>query len=73
MTSGLTKQYTIINSRPDISSIIDGVVKSAGREERVGVVACGPGGMMRDVRKCVADNLRADGPAVEYWGEAFGW
>lgn len=73
MTSGLTKQYTIINSRPDIFSIIDGIVKSAGREQRVGVVACGPSGMMRDVQRSVADNLRVGGPAVEYWGEAFGW
>jgi hypothetical protein len=71
--SRLTAQFATLDERPSIPSIINNIVANAGKEERLGIVACSPRGMVADVRKSVADNLRVEGPALEFWSESFGW
>ncbi|KAE8453286.1 hypothetical protein EG329_011353 [Mollisiaceae sp. DMI_Dod_QoI] len=65
--------YTILDGRPDILAVISNNVANASKSDRVAVIACGPGGMMLEVRKAVADNLRIEGPSLELHSEHFGW
>ncbi|CZR52291.1 related to ferric-chelate reductase [Phialocephala subalpina] len=69
----LTRELHTLDGRPNIPALVRNTVVDAEKGDRLAVVACGPGGMMLDVRKAVADNLRAEGPSLELWSEHFGW
>ena len=59
--------------RPDIASLITGIVETADKRARIAVAACGPDSMMQVTRKTVAGNIRTDGPDLELYCEQFGW
>lgn len=59
--------------RPNLEDEIAKAISSVEPYQRVLVAACGPDGMMRIVRRAVARNVKANGPAVEFHAEAFGW
>lgn len=61
------------DGRPDIPTLVNDLVAGASKNERLAVLACGPTGMMLQVRRAVADNLKGDGPSLELYSEAFGW
>lgn len=67
------REYTVLDGRPEILALITDYVSASVNNERLMVVACGPRGMMSQVRKAVAVNLRANGPAVEMHLESFSW
>jgi len=59
--------------RPNLSNVITEVVKSADKQDLVGVAACGPTELMRVVRNAVATNITLAGPSVSLHCEQFGW
>jgi predicted ferric reductase len=59
--------------RPQIKILIADAVARARPGQKVLVLACGPTGMIKDVRRSVAANLHAGGPSVELHCEQFGW
>lgn len=59
--------------RPDIAALIQEAVRSAGKEKRVLIAACGPDGLMKVVRNTTAGLITKDGPAIELHCEQFGW
>jgi len=63
---------TIYQGRPDVASIITETVAGADKHDRMVVAVCGPGGMMLDARKSVAENIKVDGPSLELHSEHFG-
>ena len=59
--------------RPDVDELISSIVRSSSSSERVLVMACGPLGMTKQVRKTVTKCMTTDGPQVELHCEQFGW
>jgi NAD(P)H-flavin reductase len=59
--------------RPEIKSVIQLAASRAAPHQRVLVMACGPKGLMKDVRNSVAANLHPGGPSLELHCEQFGW
>jgi len=68
-----TVSLSISSGRPDIQNLIKQVVANANEDQRIMVAACGPSGLMTDVRKTVAGCVRTIGPSVELHCEQFGW
>ena len=63
----------IQSGRPDIARCIKEVVESAGNEDRIAVVACGPEDMMRVTRTTVSRCIAVGGPSLELFCEQFGF
>jgi hypothetical protein len=59
--------------RPDITKIVETMVKGAHRRDIVAVGACGPAELMRVARNAVADNITVTGPSITLHCEQFGW
>jgi ferredoxin-NADP reductase len=59
--------------RPGIKEVIQAAVARAQPGHRVLVVACGPSGLMKDVRRSVAATIHPSGPGVQLHCEQFGW
>ncbi|KAK5052581.1 hypothetical protein LTR84_002446 [Exophiala bonariae] len=72
----LTSGFEILNSRPDISGKILGLVdqvNSAGSKGgRIAVLTCGPGAMADEARAAVHQGLKQGKRGLEYFEEAFG-
>ena len=56
-----------------MATTITETVAGADKHDRVMVAVCGPGSMMQDARKSVAENIKVDGPSLEFHSEHFGW
>lgn len=67
---GVSMRY----GRPDLKALIP-VIETGMNATNAStlVAACGPKGMMNDVRKCVADEVAAGRPGLRVHTEAFGW
>jgi hypothetical protein len=65
--------YRTHNGRPDITSIINSVVRSSEQRNTVAVGACGPSKLMQVARNAVADNITLTGPSITLHCEQFGW
>ncbi|CCU78299.1 hypothetical protein similar to FreB [Blumeria hordei DH14] len=63
--------YTITQKRPDIAAFISNAVDATLPTEQIAIVACGPDAMMLVVQKSVAENIRPNGPTVEFFNEHF--
>ncbi|KAJ9212356.1 hypothetical protein DTO166G4_5987 [Paecilomyces variotii] len=67
----------IASGRPDIKSIILGIVRESGPTGlyagKTAVLVCGPGGMADEARLAVHQALKEGYSGVEYFEEAFGW
>ncbi|KAJ9366216.1 hypothetical protein DTO282E5_9105 [Paecilomyces variotii] len=67
----------IVSGRPDIRSIILGIVRESGPTGlyagKTAVLVCGPGGMADEARLAVHQALKEGYSGVEYFEEAFGW
>lgn len=61
------------HERPNIVALITDAVDKANKKERIVIVACGPPGMMKTVRRTTADCISVNGPSVELHCEEFGW
>jgi hypothetical protein len=48
-------------------------VRNAGEIDRIIIAACGPDGLMKNVRRVAADCITVKGPSVELHCEQFGW
>ncbi len=68
-----TSSLSAIPGRPDVQRLITEAVSKASPEERVVIAACGPDGLMFDVRRTAANCIRVNGPSVELHCEQFGW
>ena len=55
-----------------MATIITETVAGADSHDRIVVAVCGPGGMMRDARKSIVENIKVDGPSLELHSEHFG-
>lgn len=68
---GLDVKY----GRPDLKMLLPAMVatSSDAATNMTLVAACGPKGMMKDVRSCVADEVRKGRRGVRVHTEAFGW
>lgn len=69
---------TIVIGRPEMKDLVRGATNRLLGSERLAVVACGPAGMMDDMRKAVAgvygsDEGQVNGSAVDYYEELFSW
>lgn len=62
-----------LGGRPDLTSIVKSVVKSAEQRDTIAVGACGPTELMRVARNAVADNITMSGPSITLHCEQFGW
>jgi NAD(P)H-flavin reductase len=61
----------ISHTRPDMSAVISEFVHSAPAS--VAVLACGPAGMVDDIRAAVCCNVDSAKARLDYFEEAFGW
>ena len=58
-------------TRPDMGTVISEFVQSASAS--VAVLACGPAGMMDDIRDAVCGNIETAKARLDYFEEVFGW
>lgn len=65
--------YPVNYRRPDVDELISSMVANSSSNERILVMACGPLGMTKQVRKTVTKCMTTDGPQVELHCEQFGW
>ncbi|CZR58623.1 related to ferric-chelate reductase [Phialocephala subalpina] len=72
-TSPTTDTLPTMLSRPDISTTIRSILSVTSEEERTIVAACGPVGLMKDVRDVVGDVVVDSGRSVAFHCEQFGW
>lgn len=72
-TSPTTDTLPTMLGRPDISTTIRSIVSGTAEEERSIVAACGPVGLMKDVRDVVGDVVADSGRSVTFHCEQFGW
>lgn len=63
----------IHRGRPDVAAVIKDQIRSIPQDVKVLIAACGPDGLMEEVKSAVADCIRKDGPFVELHCEKFGW
>lgn len=63
----------IVYGRPDIETLVREAIMSVGKNERVLVAACGPMGLVDNVRNTTANCISVDGPSVELHCEQFEW
>ena len=68
----LNTSLTIYRGRPNVATIITETVAGADSHDRIVVAVCGPGGMMRDARNSIVENIKVNGPSVEFHSEHFG-
>lgn len=61
------------SGRPNVSTLIRSAVREAGPGKTVLVAACGPKGLMSEVRKTVAECIGSGGASVELHCESFEW
>jgi NAD(P)H-flavin reductase len=60
--------------RPDVDDIVAKAVANIQGNERLAVLACGPGSMMDDLRAAVVASYgTVQGHQIEYFEEAFTW
>lgn len=60
-------------SRPDVPSLIRGVVAETPKGQSVLIMGCGPSALMKQVRNTSAECIQMAGPTVELHCEQFGW
>ena len=74
-TPPLVSSHDIDNAtgRPNVVAIIGKVIGAAAKEMRVVVGACGPKGMVRDVRTGVSRGVKIGGAGVDLHVEEFAW
>ncbi|KAI9845793.1 MAG: hypothetical protein M1838_001531 [Thelocarpon superellum] len=63
----------VLEGRPNVSSVVEGVVRHTAPHHTVIVSACGPSSLMRATRQAVTFRSRSSGPGVELHCEEFGW
>ncbi|CAD6448882.1 48f7f4ba-a6e2-4ec0-83e9-dd05d0cddb2a [Sclerotinia trifoliorum] len=63
----------IASGRPDVLNIIQNVAQGCDDSQRVAVVACGPGSLMKSTRSAVAKCITINGPGLELHSEEFSW
>jgi hypothetical protein len=68
-----TTSLAILHGRPDIEKLVRDLVANARESDRIAIGACGPDGLMSDVRKVAAESIRMKGPSIELYCEQFGW
>jgi hypothetical protein len=66
-------KFAEIQRRPDISSTLGELVVATEAHERTIVAACGPDGMMRDIRDAVVGLVGKGDRSVELHCETFAW
>jgi NAD(P)H-flavin reductase len=65
---------TIHKKRPDMATLVNDAVDELVGGDRLAILACGPGGMMDDLRKAVVDAYgRVPGDQLTYYEDSFGW
>ncbi|KXT15723.1 hypothetical protein AC579_120 [Pseudocercospora musae] len=57
--------------RPDVRGLVSGAIEGLSEDERVLVAACGPEGLLNDVRRAVAVSRVAKAPSIEVFLEEF--
>ncbi|KAF8469474.1 ferric reductase NAD binding domain-containing protein [Kalaharituber pfeilii] len=62
-----TTQVKTLGGRPDLGTIVKGVVKVFEERDLVAVAACGPVELMRVTRNAVADSIELGGASVTLW------
>ncbi|EME82955.1 uncharacterized protein MYCFIDRAFT_80533 [Pseudocercospora fijiensis CIRAD86] len=60
-----------VSGRPDVRALVGGAVEGLSEDERVLIAACGPEGLLNDVRKAVAVSRVAKAPSIEMFLEKF--
>ncbi|RDL36158.1 Ferredoxin reductase-like, C-terminal NADP-linked [Venustampulla echinocandica] len=68
-----TTSLDITTGRPDVPAIINSIVAGSSKEERIVIAACGPLGMMKDVRRSATKAITVSGPSIDLHLEQFGW
>jgi hypothetical protein len=63
----------VLSGRPNVDLFIRDIVAKAADDERIGIGACGPDGLMWDVRKTATNCIGVNGPSIELHCEQFGW
>lgn len=63
----------VVYRRPDVAELIRTTIDETSANKRVLVMGCGPDGLMQTIRNTTACCIRSEGPAVELYGEQFGW
>ncbi|EFX01008.1 ferric reductase transmembrane component 5 [Grosmannia clavigera kw1407] len=56
-----------------VAETIESIVSTIGNGQRVLIAACGPTGLMKDVRTAAAACIRPEGPSIELHYESFAW
>lgn len=69
--SGEEIRRTESGGRPDVRALVSNAVEGLGEDERVLVAACGPEGLLNDVRKAVAVDRVAKAPSIKMFLEEF--
>ncbi|KAJ0107509.1 hypothetical protein J7T55_007698 [Diaporthe amygdali] len=64
-------QYDLVYSRPDVAAVIQ--EHAAGGSGRLGIIVCGPIGMLTDARKTIATILSKNTREVDVSIASFGW
>jgi ferredoxin-NADP reductase len=59
--------------RPKVAGLVETAIITTASDRRVLVMACGPEGLMKQVRNTTAASIRKHGPSVELHCEQFGW
>lgn len=68
-----SQNHAVVLGRPDIGAAVRTIVNGSAEDERTIVAACGPDGMMSDVRAVVGELVVGSGRSVTLHYEKFGW
>jgi hypothetical protein len=68
-----TASLAVLHGRPDVERLVKDIVRNARESDRIAIAACGPDGLMSDVRKVAAGSIKVKGPSIELYCEQFGW
>ncbi|KAF5252708.1 hypothetical protein FANTH_2335 [Fusarium anthophilum] len=63
----------ILRGRPNIDDIVAQTVQGMSANSRVLVLACGPSGLLKDVRQSATSRMVSNGAAISLQFEQFGW
>lgn len=65
--------FPIAYNRPQSSKIISDIREITNEDKRILVMACGPAGLMKEIRHDVAGCSSTPGAEIELHCEQFGW
>jgi hypothetical protein len=65
--------HSVVLGRPDVSARIRETVAATGEDEKTIVAACGPDGLMKEIRSTVSDIIGGGQKSIALHCEQFGW